>query len=298
MSNVMLIGDCHLKAVSPISRTDNYPTAILNKLLYLSSIAKHSNCSTFILLGDVFDSPNTSLSYLAEVIETFKKINDAGIIVYTIVGNHDIRNNRMDSLSSTALGILIATGQVKLAPRDLVIDSTLFKCYNYPEQLEVVTNNDLYNVCVAHLYFELNDANDSLTSDAVNNLKYDAMILGHYHMPCDTINVGNTVLYRPGSLSRCTADVYNKLRTPRVLLFNCTTHKAIYLEVECESGEKVFVSQNKSDGQSIFSMKDLVQFIKSSYTSSDMDIREYFANLEIPYTCREKITKYLDEIGA
>jgi hypothetical protein len=45
-------------------------------------------------------------------------------------------------------------------------------------------------------------------------------------------------------------------------------------------------------------MKDLINFITTSYNSADVDIREYFSKLDIPYGCKEKITKYLDNIGA
>lgn len=297
MSNIMIIGDCHLKAASPISRLDNYPTAILNKLLYLAGVAKNENCTTMLLLGDVFDSPVTSLPYLADVINTFKKISEYGITVYTIVGNHDIKNNRMDSLPGTALGILISTGYVKLAPRDLIIDSTVFRCFHYPETIEKAMQDERYQVCVAHLYYEFSLANDSLHEDDVKQLNYDAIVLGHYHVPCDTETIGNTLLYRPGSLSRSTSEPYNKLRTPRALIFNCVNHKAIYLETVCSPAEKVFVQQIEND-QQIFSMKDLIQFITTSYSSSDMNVREYFGNLDIPYVCREKIAKYLDDIGA
>lgn len=298
MSNLIIIGDTHLKCNSPVSRKDNYPITILNKLEYLSNIAKNYKCKNFLMLGDVFDSPNTSLPYLATVINTFKKIHDNGITVYTIVGNHDLKNNRMDSLQSTALGILIATGYVKLAPRELIIDSTLFRCYNYPEKLETKQNSGLYEVCIAHLYYEFGLANDSLTSNDVKALNYDAMILGHLHVPCDTETIGNTILYRPGSLSRSTSEPYNKLRTPRVLLFNCGKCKAAYLEVACEPSSSVFVDQIDANNQAVMSMKDLINFITSSYSSSDMNVREYFSNLVIPIECRAKITKYLDTIGA
>lgn len=298
MSNVIVIGDSHLKCSPPISRKDDYPFAILRKFEYVSSIAKSYNCNTLFILGDVFDSPITSLPYLAAVINTFKKISDLGLNVYTIVGNHDIKNNRMDSLPSTALGILISTGYVKLAPRNLVIDSTSFNFYNYPEPLEVRKNSDKYEVCIAHLYYEFGLANDSLHKDDLERLNYDAMILGHLHNPCDTEKIHNTVLYRPGSLSRSTSEPYNKLRTPRVLLFNCINHKSFYIEVSCGSAEDVFVSQVDANKQASFSMKDLIQFIKTSYSSSDMNVREYFNKLEIPYECRVKVAKYLDEVGA
>jgi DNA repair exonuclease SbcCD nuclease subunit len=298
MSNILFIGDLHLKANSPVSRKDQYPTAILNKILYLASVSSAYNCKTFILLGDVFDSPITSLPYLAEVIDTFKKVAEYGVTVYTIVGNHDIKNNRMDSLPSTALGILISTGYVKLAEKSMKIDSTVFRFFNYPETVECRSDGDYYEVCVAHLYYEFSLANDSLCSEDLKRLNYNAMILGHYHVPCDTITVENTLLYRPGSLSRSTSEPYNKLRTPRALLFNCTNHKAAYIEVACAPAEEVFVNQVEGNNQTAFSMKDLIQFITTSYSSSDMNVREYFGSLQIPYECREKIAKYLDSVGA
>lgn len=296
-SNVFIIGDLHLKAQSPVSRKDDYPIAILNKLEYMAGVAKFYKCDTFIILGDVFDSPITSLPYLATVINVFKKISDSGIKAYTIVGNHDLKNNRMDSLQSTALGILLSTGYLKLAPRELEIEDTLFRCFNYPEELTPRQTNK-YEVCIAHRYYEFGLAWDSLHEDDVKNLDYQSMILGHLHNPCDTEFIGNTTLYRPGSLSRNTSEPYNKLRTPRFLIFNCISHKAIYSEVSCGTADEVFVNQIESNNQASMSMRDLIQFITTSYSSSDMNVRDYFNHIEIPYECRAKIAKYLDAIGA
>jgi len=298
MSNVFIIGDLHLKAAAPISRKDDYPVAILNKLEYLAGIAKSVKCNTFILLGDVFDAPITSLPYLAKVIETFKKINDKKITVYTIVGNHDIRNNRMDSLSTTALGILISTGYVKLAPETLIVDSTVFQCFHYPNEIKKAYTDEQYTVCIAHRYYEFGLDDYSLHESDLINLNYNAMVLGHLHNPCDTLDIGNTVLYRPGSLSRNTSEPYNKLRTPRALLFNCKKHKAVYVEVLCETAENIFVDKIEGNNQKIVSMHDLINFITTSYNSADMDVREYFANLNIPCECRNIISKYLDTAGA
>lgn len=297
MSSIIFVGDLHLKGSSPISRVDDYPTVILNKLESLINTAKSFSCDKIMLLGDVFDSHITTLPYLAKVINTFRKISDAGIDVYTIVGNHDIKNNRMDSLDSSALGILISTGYLKLAPRNLTIDDTSFNCFHYPEEL---TNNNesCYSVCVAHRYYEFGLSWDSLTSEDLKSLNYDAMILGHYHVPCDTLSIEDTLLYRPGSLSRSTSEPYNKLRTPRVLVFNCLNHKTVYVDIPCERADKIFTNVVEQSNQICFSMKDLVKFITSSYTSSDLNIRDYFAKLDIPYDCRVKISDYLDNVGA
>ena len=295
--SVIIVGDTHLKCSSPVSRKDEYPIAVLNKLLYLANVAPTYKCDTIIILGDVFDSPNTSLPYLATVINTFKKICESGIKVYTIVGNHDIKNNRMDSLPTTALGILLSTDYLKLAPKELSIDDTVFRCYNYPENLECKQSND-YEICIAHRYYEFGLDSDSLTKEDVSNLGYDAMVLGHYHVPCETEIVNGTVLYRPGSLSRSTSEPYNKTRIPRALLINTVNHKSMYIDVPCGSAEEVFVAKIESNNKATLSMKDLIQFMTTSYSSSDMDVREYFNNLEIPYECRCRIAKYLDTIGA
>lgn len=296
MCNVLFIGDTHLKSNSPISRKDDYPRVILNKLRYLAKNADIYNCKTFLILGDVFDSPTVPLSYLSEVINTFKEIRDRGIEVYSIVGNHDIKNNRLDSLPSTALGILFATDCVKIAPKEFVIDNTIFRCYNYTEEvLPKATNN--YEVCIAHLYYDFSGVKDSLYEDDLKRLNYDAMVLGHLHTPCETITVHNTELFRVGSLSRNTSEVFNKVRTPRALLFNCKTHNTMYIDVMCESAENVFVQQTNKKNEVTFSMKELIQFMTSSYLQSDMDVREYFNKLQLPYECKTKIVKYLDKAG-
>ena len=297
MSSIIFVGDLHLKGSSPISRVDDYPTVILNKLESLINTAKSFSCDKIMLLGDVFDSHITTLPYLAKVINTFRKISDAGIDVYTIVGNHDIKNNRMDSLDSSALGILISTVYLKLSPRNLIIDDTSFSCFHYPEEL-ANNNESCYSVCVAHRYYEFGLSWDSLTSEDLKSLNYDAMILGHYHVPCDTLSIEDTLLYRPGSLSRSTSEPYNKLRTPRVLVFNCLNHKTVYVDIPCERADKIFTNVVEQNNQMCFSMKDLVKFITSSYTSSDLNIRDYFAKLDIPYDCRVKISDYLDNVGA
>lgn len=297
MCGVIFIGDMHLKATQPVSRKDDFPIAILRKIEHVAANVNVNKFGTFILLGDVFDSPITSLPYLATVINTFKKIADKGITAYTIAGNHDLKNNRMDSLQSTALGILLSTGYLKLAPRELEIGNTIFRCYNYPEELDT-KQTDKYEVCVAHRYYDFGLAWDSLHEDDVKRLNYDAMVLGHLHIPCDTEVIGNTILYRPGSLSRNTSEPYNKLRVPRVLVFNCDNHKTAYIDVPCGTADEVFVNQIESNNQPSFSMKDLIQFITTSYSSSDMNVREYFSSIEIPYECRERIAKYLDAVGA
>ena len=295
-NNVIFIGDTHLKATSPVSRTDDYPSAILNKLEWIASISTAYNTKTLIILGDVFDTPATTLPYLSTVINTLKAIKNTGIEIYTLVGNHDIKNNRMDSLPSTALGILVATECLRLLPRELKIGDTLFRSFHYPEGVTPKASDD-YEVCVAHLYYDFNMLSDSFSESDILRLQYDAMILGHYHVPCNDLTIGKTTIYRPGSLSRGTSELYNKTRTPRILLFNCDNHKAEYIDVECRQGSEIFANQSEKDVRAMASMKELIYSITNSYQTSDMDIRDYFNAMNIPYNCRKVLSNYLDRAG-
>ena len=65
-----------------------------------------------------------------------------------------------------------------------------------------------------------------------------------------------------------------------------------------EKQREVFVAQIEPNNRQTLSMKDLINFITTSYSSSDMNVREYFNSLEIPYACKERIAKYLDDVGA
>ena len=297
MRNVFIIGDLHLKCTNIISRKDDYPNAILKKLEFLCTVAKDYKCNQFIILGDVFDSPSTSLPYLANVINTFKKINESGITVYTIVGNHDIKNNRIDSLETTALGILLSTNYVKLAPKELQIENTLFKCFNYTDEITPKKSNK-YEVCLAHRYYEFALDSYSLYEQDVKKLNYDAMVLGHLHAPCDNEQICNTILYRPGSLARNSSEPFNKVRIPRVLVYNCNKNIGTYLEVACSAGNEIFIEKSDKNNNQSISMKDLINFITTSYTSSDMNVRDYFNSLKLPLEYKLKISKYLDNIGA
>ena len=53
---------------------------------------------------------------------------------------------------------------------------------------------------------------ESLDASELQDLNYKYVFMGHDHQHYDPISLGNTLLFRPGSLTRHTVDWYNKDR--------------------------------------------------------------------------------------
>lgn len=299
MSKVIFVGDVHLKGSSPISRKDNYPETILNKLRFIKDYALSIDCSTVIFLGDLFDTVSTSIQYFSYCLTLFKQFTDSNIDVYTIVGNHDIKYDSLDTLPVTPLGILVKSDAVKLLD-SLTVDDVFIKGCHFTEEPLANKQNDLFSILLLHRFYESGFNEIPITRDDVKTLNYDAYILGHDHRPYSTVKVEkenkDISVIRPGSLARNSSEHYNKLRKPRILVFETEDKSFTYVEVPSESGLDIFF--DKKESTEVVSMKELVDYLKSSYHTADVSIRDYVNNTEIPNDVKVLIGTYLDLLGA
>lgn len=298
MSKFIFIGDCHLKATSPISRKDNYSETILKKLEFIQSYAEKNNVSALFFLGDIFDSVNTSLQYFSFCLSLFKRIKESGIRVYTIVGNHDIRYDSMETLPVTPLGVLIKSEVMTLLTDEIVEDIHLVGC-SYPEKPNKNEIKDKYSILLLHRFYEAGFNEEPITEQQVKNLEYNTYILGHDHRPYPTkvIETPDSTIkvIRPGSLARNSSDQFNRIRKPRILVFDSETLNFSYEEVPSESGQDVFI--DRPEDQPV-SMRELVDYLQSSYHSSNLSLREYVDTADIQEDVRSLVKSYLDILGA
>ena len=297
MSNIIFVGDVHLKGSSPISRKDNYAEVILNKIRFIRDYANAIGCTTIIFLGDIFDTVNTSLQYFSHCLSLFKDISNSGIDLYTIVGNHDIRYDSLETLPITPLGILLESGAVRLLD-NLTIDDVYIQGCHYSNKPIKNTNQDLYSILLLHRFYENGFNEEPITKEDVVELGYDTYILGHDHRPYITITMEDPrdiKIIRPGSLARNSSDQYNKLRKPRILIMDTDTKDFVYEEVPSESGEVIFFEK---EVEAQVSMSELVEYLKSSYHTSNDSIRSYIDTISIPEDIRDLIKSYLNILGA
>lgn len=114
MTRVMLIGDIHLADRPPSIRTDTYTDDILAKLEESVQIAVREKCDVILLLGDVFHIKTPTRNSHALVQRTGDVLRAGGLPVLIVPGNHDLSNDRLDSLRKQPLGVLAKMEGIEL----------------------------------------------------------------------------------------------------------------------------------------------------------------------------------------
>lgn len=106
MTRALLIGDIHLADRPPSIRTETYTDDILDKLRAAVRIAADQHCDVIVSAGDVFHIKTPTRNSHSLVQRTGEVLTSAGLPVLIVPGNHDLSNDRLDSLKKQPLGTL------------------------------------------------------------------------------------------------------------------------------------------------------------------------------------------------
>ena len=102
-------------------------------------------------------------------------------------------------------------------------------------------NAEGYSIALLHRFYESGFGEEPITEEQVVSLGYNTYIFGHDHRPYQTKVISDTIkVIRPGSLARNSSDQYNRIRKPRILVFDTETLSFYYEEVRSEAGQDVF----------------------------------------------------------
>lgn len=237
MSKIYFIPDVHLQEQSPRSRKDAYPTTVLEKLDFIVNKANEEKATT-IFLGDLFNAVNMPMIYFYRIVDVFKKFNKTP---YIIAGNHDYPRTNPEMLPRTPLGLLNNIGLINYLDI-LDIDSIKIKGFHYWEQLKQSEVNNGKTICVAHIFYEDPFAEEhNLHLKDIEELGYDYYVLGHDHTPYDDVKVGNSIIYRPGSLTRGTANDKQLIRdNVYILEYDTLLDQFKKVAVPCMPAKDVF----------------------------------------------------------
>jgi DNA repair exonuclease SbcCD nuclease subunit len=129
---LLLIGDVHLSDTPPSVRTDSYADDILAKLEWIVDTANRSKVDWIVQLGDLFHIKTPSRTSHALLQRTAQVLEQSRVWTWVVPGNHDMRHDRLDSLSSQPLGTLA------LSPDVWLLDGQAGEIYGIPytEDLE------------------------------------------------------------------------------------------------------------------------------------------------------------------
>lgn len=270
MSKIMFVGDIHLTGINPGSRKETpeqYRELLLNKLNQLKDICNNLDIHNIIILGDLFNN-NSGISNLfeTEIWRKFIEFKENNIDVYTIVGNHDMLFQNDDEFKGTYLYKAFLAGIIKHLDT-LDIDNTHIVGFDYNRDYKEAEDLSKYNICVAHSFYENSGfggfGNCNLTDEKCVNLKYNAYVLGHDHVPYDIMNKNNYYVIRPGSLTRGTSKTCNLYRDVQVAVFDNISFSWEYIKLKIKPGLDVF-------NESVIMSKDY-----------KIDVNDILENLEI-----------------
>lgn len=294
MSKIYFVGDLHLQEQSPISRKDSYPTAILDKIYEIGKLVEANKIDKVIFLGDIFSVPNMYSSYLNRVIEAFSSIKCP---LYTIVGNHDIPRNNLESFKGSLLWLLMKVGLLKQL--DILEEKNyIIKGFNYTDEIVPIERTSKETICVAHKYFNIPlFGKDSLSEEELLNYGYKVYILGHGHDVYDRAIYKDFSVIRDGSLSRG-SKANSQLYRDEVYIteYNSDTQVFTRVSVPCKKASEVFKDRIFIEKQEA-SNKNLEEVLLKFDYSQENSIYDYIDEVNIEEECKNLIISYLEGRG-
>lgn len=112
---IVLIGDVHLADRPPSSCTDSYLGDLFDLLDQASAVAKECKAQAIVQAGDWFHIKMPSRNSHKLVIRSIEWASNAPCSVYVVPGNHDLSNDRLESLNEgQPLGAVIRSKSVKM----------------------------------------------------------------------------------------------------------------------------------------------------------------------------------------
>lgn len=218
-----------------------------------------------------------------------------GITIYSINGNHDLSNDRLDSIDNSSLGLLYLLDIIK--PFSL-IETPHFTITGVPFPDEVpVRISEKYSICVSHRFYNMSESN-SLNKDSVKELGYNMYCLGHDHAVYDLTDVDGIKVVRPGSFMRGTSHYYN---TSRLVYTDIIDYPVSVTRVTLpvKEPDQVFSATvlEKKSLQTV--TQDFSELISKLYDNNvqDEDIYQILEQNVININIKKQIIQYLEQSG-
>lgn len=108
---LMYLTDTHIQGGIPKNRKDDFLKALFDKFSEVIGLCRQLQVDFVIHGGDLFDNPRPDQRSLDLLRWLLKELD---LPVYCIAGNHDLIDQRLDSLEYTALGYLSRHRCIKL----------------------------------------------------------------------------------------------------------------------------------------------------------------------------------------
>lgn len=202
-SRGLYIADPHFTDASIPNRKDNFLESLSSKFQNALEIARDKELDYFVILGDLFHSPDPSGIVRNKIINILLSGNDSKkwpFDIFLTIGNHDIFGHNIKTIDKTAIKTLEAVNLIKICDKSEK-HGVYFGHYKHNIENEKV---DVESPIIAiHANIVPNSFyNSVLIEDFYTNKNNKVVISGHYHPGYDLINYNNVYFANPGSFGR------------------------------------------------------------------------------------------------
>jgi exonuclease SbcD len=237
---ILVVGDLHFRSVNPRARKDNFEEALLKKLNEVGVIASKVDAQALVFAGDLFDSPNVSLSTVGKLAIFLQSLE---LDVYAVCGNHDIPAGNRDAILRTPYGLLRELGIIQDVDRnyewipgvtagwsdvritgsgyDALTDTAEGHDYDCDDRL--FSSDKKIHIHVVHSMLLPSAPGFPMRHTLIDDVETsaDVIVCGHYHTGFGIIKRKDGKLFiNPGALCRLSASEAEMSRTIQVAVID------------------------------------------------------------------------------
>lgn len=312
--------DVHLAVQAPQSRTDDWATTVLGKLVQVGEVAREVGASGVLDNGDFFHIKTPSRT-THELVRLVAEVHQGyPCPVYANIGNHDCKYGDLSFLSESPLGVLFDTGVFK-------------RCYGHQEAFfqqegvkvrvvgvpyhgrqydpsrwaSITRGDEDFLVVMAHLLAspqggEMFGGEDIVRYDDLAGLSPDAWCFGHWHKNQGIVRLGDKYIINTGSLTRgaLTEDEVTRVPECVVLTFSKTGMTAESHPLKVAPAGEVFdiVGRTRQEARAMTVNAFVESIQKSLVASPAQSLLDTVRAFPAPDQVRERLIAYLEAEGA
>lgn len=263
----LYICDVHYGA-QPVSRIDNYCSAILNKLDYVLSLASKKNIP-LLIGGDLFDTPKISQHRFIQLIELFNNYKDVKILI--VRGNHS--HDGVPEASPLTI-LYYCFDNILISDSLDFVDICDMRIVFAPNNTEPMTHEQFVDssktniIMTHHLIVEKPIPFDHYLIENFNTC-FDYILLADYHPQQGIIKNGCHTFISPGALARrknVTSDIE---RVPSYIHFKNGNIKIL----ELPYNKNVFVDKvidEKDEPDILDNVKKMIELVDTEINTASL----------------------------
>jgi predicted phosphodiesterase len=281
----IITSDGHIRDTKPRCRIDNYFEAQSKKLNQIKKLQIENNCPVFDC-GDLLDNYRSSPFLEGWLIDNLPNQ------FYTIAGNHDLPNHRIEDIDKGSLGVLIKASKVKLLNWCSIGIGVWGFNYNsnfqIPKEFET-RRKETKHIALVHEFISIDKFPGSITpNELVNKLQgFDYIFCGHNHTNFD-VKVNNTRVINIGSMLRMDADQINYKPAFYVMYDNFEIEK-IYFDIDDNVIDRKYIDDKNKTNEKL---EAFITSLNGKYEISNSfknNIDNYLKENNIAEGIKEKI---------